>query len=161
MAACSGDDGHTKGSRWPAGHLRRPDVRAGLPTRGGRSPMRKDDDGCVVLQVGKWRRSLHVNVAGCQTNPQPDKSLTLPGTVTGFDDNMPDIAVSTGGADSLECLMLRMGIPASEYVAGARGCGTRPRVCCSAMVVERERIGSSRCAVHGAVHLPTAIQRRG
>jgi hypothetical protein len=31
---------------------------------------------------------------------------------------MPDIAVSTGSADSLECLMLRMGIPASEYVAG-------------------------------------------
>ncbi len=74
----------------------------------------------LVLQVGKWRRSLHINVSSCQANAQPDKSLTLPGSVmAGSDDSMPDIAVSTGGADSLECLMLRMGIPASEYVAGA------------------------------------------
>jgi hypothetical protein len=40
------------------------------------------------------------------------------------DDNMPDIAVSTGSADTLECLMLRIGLPASEYVAGAAGSGT-------------------------------------
>jgi hypothetical protein len=78
----------------------------------------------LVLQVGKWRRSLHINVAACQANAQPDKSLTLPGTVAaGSDDNMPDIAVSTGSADSLECLMLRIGLPASEYVAGAGGGG--------------------------------------
>jgi hypothetical protein len=31
---------------------------------------------------------------------------------------LPDIAVSTGGADTLECLMKRIGLPASEYVAG-------------------------------------------
>jgi len=77
----------------------------------------------LVLQVGKWRRSLQVNVASCQNNAQPDKSLTLPGTVMGTDDNMPDIAVSTGGADTLECLMTRIGLPASEYVAGAGGTG--------------------------------------
>jgi hypothetical protein len=31
---------------------------------------------------------------------------------------MPDIAVSTGEADTLECLLLRMGVSASEYVPG-------------------------------------------
>jgi hypothetical protein len=36
---------------------------------------------------------------------------------------MPDIAVSTGAADTLECLMTRMGLPSSEYVAGAGGSG--------------------------------------
>jgi hypothetical protein len=78
----------------------------------------------LVLQVGKWRRSLHINVTACQANAQPDKSLTLPGTVAaGSDDNMPDIAVSTGGADTLECLMLRIGVQSSEYVAGAGGNG--------------------------------------
>jgi hypothetical protein len=78
----------------------------------------------LVLQIGKWRRSLHVNVTGCQPNPQPDRSLVLPGTVApGSDDNMPDFAVSTGSADSLECLFLRMGIPASEYVAGTGSAG--------------------------------------
>jgi hypothetical protein len=78
----------------------------------------------IVLQVGKWRRSLHINVSACQDNAQPDKSLTLPGTVaSGSDDSIPQIAVSTGGADTLECLMLRIGVPASEYVAGAGGSG--------------------------------------
>jgi hypothetical protein len=73
----------------------------------------------LVLQVGKWRRSLQINVTACQANAQPDKSLTLPGTVAmGSDDNMPDIAVSTGSADTLECLMKRIGLPDSEYVAG-------------------------------------------
>jgi hypothetical protein len=36
---------------------------------------------------------------------------------------MPDIAVSTGFADTLECLMKRIGLPDSEYVAGASGTG--------------------------------------
>ncbi len=73
----------------------------------------------LVLQVGKWRRSLQINVSSCQANAQPDKSLTLPGTVAaGSDDSMPDIAVSTGFADMLECLMSRIGVSASEYVAG-------------------------------------------
>jgi hypothetical protein len=75
----------------------------------------------LVLQVGKWRRLVpSFTVKACQDNPLPDKSLTLPGTVSPNDtnDNMPDIAVSTGFADSLECLMLRIGVPASEYVAG-------------------------------------------
>jgi hypothetical protein len=74
----------------------------------------------LVLQVGKWRRSLKIAVNSCSTNAQPDKSLTLPGTVAAgdTDNNMPDIAVSTGGADTLECLMRRIGLPESEYVAG-------------------------------------------
>jgi hypothetical protein len=79
----------------------------------------------LVLQVGKWRRSLHVNVSACQTNAQPDRSLTLPSSVAAgdTDDNMPDIAVSTGSADSLECLMRRIGLPTSEYVAGPGSSG--------------------------------------
>ncbi len=80
----------------------------------------------LVLQVGKWRHLTHINVTACTANAQPDKSLALPATVPAgnTDDNMPDIAVSTGGADTLECLMHRIGLPASEYVAGtATGAG--------------------------------------
>jgi hypothetical protein len=75
----------------------------------------------LVIQIGKWRRVVTINVTACQDNPQPDRSLTLPGTVLAGDvnDNMPDIAVSTGHADQLECLLLRVGIAASEYVPGA------------------------------------------
>jgi hypothetical protein len=78
----------------------------------------------LVLQVGKWRRVVHVDTTQCSDAPQPDKSLSLPGTVApGSDDNMPDIAVSTGNADTLECLMKRIGLPDSEYVAGTANTG--------------------------------------
>jgi hypothetical protein len=78
----------------------------------------------LVLQIGKWRRALTIHVASCQDNPQQDKSLTLPSTVMpGSNDNLPDIAVSTGAADTLECLMARIGLPMSEFVAGAGGSG--------------------------------------
>jgi hypothetical protein len=79
----------------------------------------------LVLQVGKWRRLVNINTTQCQDNPQPDKSLTLPSTVAAGDtnDNIPDIAVSTGSADTLECLMERIGLPTSEYVAGPGGGG--------------------------------------
>ncbi len=79
----------------------------------------------LVLQVGKWRRLVHVNVIACQANAQADGTLALPGSVPpgDTDDNMPDIAISTGSKDTLECLLLRMGLPASEYVAGAGAAG--------------------------------------
>jgi hypothetical protein len=74
----------------------------------------------LVLQVGKWRRLVHVNTTACTDNAQPDKSLALPHTVAAgdTDDNIPDIAVSTGGADQLECLLTRVGLDAAEYVPG-------------------------------------------
>jgi hypothetical protein len=75
----------------------------------------------LVLQIGKWRRQLTIDVRECRNNPQPDRSLTLPGFIAegNTTDSMPDIAVSTGYADSLECLLTRIGLPVTEYVAGA------------------------------------------
>ncbi|HEY6460484.1 MAG TPA: hypothetical protein VIY73_10050, partial [Polyangiaceae bacterium] len=79
----------------------------------------------LVAQVGKWRKVITVDTTQCADTAVPDKSFALPGTLTGAGqyDDMPDIAVSTGSADTLECLMLRMGVPTSEYVAGAGGTG--------------------------------------
>jgi hypothetical protein len=78
----------------------------------------------LVIQIGKWRHEVTIAVTPCQDNPQPDKSLKLPATVAaGTSDSMPDIAVSTGAADTLECLMTRMGLPSTEYVAGPGGSG--------------------------------------
>jgi hypothetical protein len=75
----------------------------------------------LVVQIGKWRRQVTIDVKACQGNPQPDRSLRLPGFIPegNTTDSMPDIAVSTGSADSLECLLTRIGLPVSEYVAGA------------------------------------------
>ncbi len=71
----------------------------------------------LVVQVGKWRKEyMLTNVAKCGDNPQDDKSLRLPKNHTEGD--IPQIAISTGSADSLECLPIRMGIDPAEYVAG-------------------------------------------
>jgi hypothetical protein len=76
----------------------------------------------MVIQVGKWRRQLTLpNVVACEDNPQPDRSLTLPHNH--FEGDIPNIAVSTGGADTLECLFLRIGLDSTEYGGGAGGAG--------------------------------------
>ena len=77
----------------------------------------------LVAQVGKWRRQFNVDVKACQDNPQTDKSLKLPSSVVDPNDSMPHIAVSTGGLDTLECLLTRIGLPASEFVPGSGGAG--------------------------------------
>jgi hypothetical protein len=71
----------------------------------------------LVVQVGKWRMQYMItNVKACEDNAQNDKSLHLPRNH--MEGDIPQIAISTGGADSLECLPLRMGVDASEYVGG-------------------------------------------
>jgi hypothetical protein len=79
----------------------------------------------LVLQIGKWRRSIHIPVKACSANALANGSLTLPASVApgDTDDNMPDIAVSTGSADTLECLMRRIGLPESEFVPGTSTAG--------------------------------------
>ncbi len=79
----------------------------------------------LVLQVGKWRHVVTIpTVTACTDNAQTDKSLALNATVAaGSDDNMPDIAVSTGHSDTLECLIKRIGVPDSEFVPGTSTAG--------------------------------------
>ncbi len=75
----------------------------------------------LVVQAGKWRREYAVTIASGCANAAPDRSLRLPKNSS--EGSLPDIAISTGGADSLECLPLRLGVDASEYVAGASSAG--------------------------------------
>ncbi len=76
----------------------------------------------LVIQVGKWRKQLTIpTVAACQDNPQPDKSLTLPKNQSEGD--IPLIAVSTGGSDTLECLLTRVGVDPAEYSPAGGGTG--------------------------------------
>jgi hypothetical protein len=76
----------------------------------------------LVVQLGKWRRTYTIStVTACTDNPQPDGSLKLPNN-HGVG-NIPNIAISTGGADTLECLFRRMGVDASEYTGGPGGAG--------------------------------------
>ena len=68
----------------------------------------------LVVQVGKWRKQVKVTTTACAATDAGTISLPKNGT----EGDIPDIAVSTGAADSLECLMRRVGLDASEYVPG-------------------------------------------
>lgn len=79
----------------------------------------------LIVQVGKWRMVYSLStVAPCVNNDAAalaGTKLRMPRNHTEGD--IPNIAVSTGAADSLECLLLRMGVDASEYTGDPMGAG--------------------------------------
>jgi hypothetical protein len=80
----------------------------------------------LVVQAGKWRKTYTIpSVVRCQDNIAPMK-LTLPTKHDPSDPtvgDIPNIAVMTGGADSLECVLLRMGVDPGEYTGDPNGVG--------------------------------------
>jgi hypothetical protein len=67
----------------------------------------------VVVQLGKWQRVYNESITACTANALP-AHLTLPSTH--LQGNIPRFAVDTGAVDSMECVLLKMGIAQSEFV---------------------------------------------
>jgi hypothetical protein len=71
----------------------------------------------VVVQLGKWQRVFTQTIVACQqntaTNGDAGSHLTLPSTH--LQGNIPLFAVDTGGVDSMECVLSKMGIATSEF----------------------------------------------
>ncbi len=67
----------------------------------------------VVLTSGKWRKVIKIpNVAACANTALTSTDTRFPKNKAEGD--MPKIAITTGGADSLECLIRKLGIDDAE-----------------------------------------------
>jgi hypothetical protein len=68
----------------------------------------------IVVQVGEWRREFNIGtVEACVDKAVPDQTLRLPSRQAEGD--IPKIAVATGFADALECLVRKLGIAPEEF----------------------------------------------
>jgi hypothetical protein len=73
----------------------------------------------LVMQVGKWRRQITIpTLQTCKDNPLTDKNQTrLPRTSS--EGHIPRIAMTSGKADTLECLARRIGLADTEFTNDA------------------------------------------
>ena len=75
----------------------------------------------VIISSGKWRRTFTItNVPQCTDTPLTAEQTRLPKNQT--EGYMPKVAISTGSADALECLVRKLGIDDAELgTDGAAG----------------------------------------
>ncbi len=91
----------------PAGYFQLASVPSGVPVP-------------VVIASGKWRRILMLqSINQCTDNPLAVADTTLPKSADDLTPNttsvdMPHVAISTGSADALECLVRKLGIADKE-----------------------------------------------
>jgi hypothetical protein len=72
----------------------------------------------LVVQTGKWQRTTTLEgVVACQDNLVDEDDTRLPRKSS--EGNLPSIALISGGEDTLECLLRKLGIDDSEFGYGS------------------------------------------
>ncbi len=77
----------------------------------------------IVVQAGKWRALYSATANDCQDTVSMTKFRLPKNSMDTAGANLPDIAISTGGLDSLECMLTRIGVDPAEYTSGGGGTG--------------------------------------
>ncbi len=80
----------------------------------------------IVVQLGKWRRVLRINVTACTNNRNIDDAngtFRLPRSSTDGEagTNVPKFAISTGNLDGIECVLRKMGLTDTQFGNGGAG----------------------------------------
>jgi hypothetical protein len=65
----------------------------------------------LVIQLGRWRREVQVSIPACGTTAVGD--IRMPRNQNEGD--IPLTAISTGSSDSVECVLLKMGVDEAEF----------------------------------------------
>jgi hypothetical protein len=71
----------------------------------------------VVIQLGRWRRTFMYDIPQCVTTPLGN--LVMPHN--SGEGDIPLTAISTGSVDSIECVLLKMGVDQAEFTNNTGG----------------------------------------
>lgn len=71
----------------------------------------------LVIQVGRWRRIVTVNVPPCTTTNLTAQQTRLPVREAegGSADHIPLFAIATGNVDALECVIRKLGVQDNQF----------------------------------------------
>lgn len=73
----------------------------------------------IVIQKGRWRKTIQLNVGRCETQGITAEQGRLP--KDHFEGTLPKMALATGQWDAIECVLRRIGISESEFGSPSSG----------------------------------------